>query len=321
MTRVILSMLGMALWLSAASPVMADALAAGGAEATAETSFLQRLWVFVGVFHPMVVHFPIALLTLAAIIEIGRATKLLNISRDATWICLLLGAATAIAAATLGWANASDMGETETLSRHRWIGISVTVLAVGLAGFTTWQRYRPQLTPGRIYLAAMALLAAGVGFTGHLGGQLVYGDDFIERAWANVVEDPATRRVTKPTVTANIAMPNLDDPDAPVDFTEHVWPILQAKCIECHGPENSEGRLRLDSEAHALKGGRGGPAYEPGNPPFSLMIELIDSPFENDRMPPLDEENPVTPDELRILERWIEQGAEWNLPTSEPATP
>lgn len=285
-----------------------EAAAPGAGDADAEEASLsQRLWIFVGVFHPMVVHFPIALLTLAAMVELARGMKLVSVSRDVTWVCLLLGAATAIVAAVLGWANATYMSETTTLATHRWIGISVTALAVVLAGVTTWQRYRMQLTPGRLYLAAILLLAGGVGFTGHQGGKLVYGEDYLDRAWQNMLDPAAARAEAKPTIT----MPDLDDPEATVDFDDHVQPILQARCIECHGPEKSEGDLRLDTEEHALEGGSGGPAYEAGDPEFSLMIELITSPFEDERMPPPDENSPLTDEELAVLERWIEQGAAW----------
>ena len=48
-------------------------------------------------------------------------------------------------------------------------------------------------------------------------------------------------------------------------FVEDVQPLLEAKCVSCHGPEKQEGGLRLDSLAAAREGGEQGPAVVPGN--------------------------------------------------------
>ena len=38
----------------------------------------------------------------------------------------------------------------------------------------------------------------------------------------------------------------------PVDFTKQIAPILVQRCIECHGPEDQEGDLRLDAKEHVF---------------------------------------------------------------------
>jgi len=47
-----------------------------------------------------------------------------------------------------------------------------------------------------------------------------------------------------------------------VGFREQVWPLLEARCVKCHGTEKQKGDLRLDSREAALKGGENGPALE-----------------------------------------------------------
>src|SRR3954467_7014562 len=81
---------------------------------TLAAGVVKPVWHFAGVFHPAVVHFPIALLTVAALMETlaivrGRSVKSAAISQTAL-TCLFLGAAGAVLAATLGWANASAEG-------------------------------------------------------------------------------------------------------------------------------------------------------------------------------------------------------------------
>jgi hypothetical protein len=46
--------------------------------------------------------------------------------------------------------------------------------------------------------------------------------------------------------------------DAGSDFQDRVLPLLQARCISCHGAEKQKGKLRLDSRASILKGGENG---------------------------------------------------------------
>src|SRR5207249_293260 len=45
-----------------------------------------------------------------------------------------------------------------------------------------------------------------------------------------------------------------------VDFARDVWPLLQDRCIGCHGPEKQKRGYRLDSRDAAIKGGDSGDA-------------------------------------------------------------
>jgi len=49
-------------------------------------------------------------------------------------------------------------------------------------------------------------------------------------------------------------------------FTNKVWPLLEARCVTCHGAEEQEGGLRLDTRTAAIKGGRQGPAISTDKP-------------------------------------------------------
>src|SRR5436309_2517927 len=58
-------------------------------------------------------------------------------------------------------------------------------------------------------------------------------------------------------------------------FETNVRPVLANRCYECHGPEMQKGKLRVDSLAALLQGGRSGPAILAGKPDESLMIQAI----------------------------------------------
>src|SRR5262245_45997204 len=58
-------------------------------------------------------------------------------------------------------------------------------------------------------------------------------------------------------------------------FYSDVKPLLNTRCISCHGPDKVEGGLRLDSRDRALKGGDSGPSLVPGKPEKSLLLMAI----------------------------------------------
>src|SRR3954452_23872681 len=91
-------------------------------------------------------------------------------------------------------------------------------------------------------------------------------------------------------------------------FGERVWPLLEARCVKCHGTEKQKGELRLDSREAALKGGENGPALVPGKPEESLLIKLIHH-ADKDRTMPLKEK--LKDKETDDVEHWIKAGAPW----------
>ncbi len=99
-------------------------------------------------------------------------------------------------------------------------------------------------------------------------------------------------------------------PPDDVRFGRDVQPILARSCLPCHGfdPSTRQMNLRLDTFEYATspRGGRP-PAIVPGAPDDSLILARIDAPDPADRMPP--EGEPLTPEEVEIIRRWIADGA------------
>ncbi len=98
-----------------------------------------------------------------------------------------------------------------------------------------------------------------------------------------------------------------------VDFARDIRPILSDKCFFCHGPdeENRKAKLRLDlkSEAFADKGGI--TAIVPGNLGKSESWHRIISEDPDELMPPPKAKKPLSEEEIKLIELWIESGAEW----------
>ena len=97
---------------------------------------------------------------------------------------------------------------------------------------------------------------------------------------------------------------------AAVDFEKEILPILEDNCMDCHGPDKQKSEFRVDQRAVMLKGGDSGIAsLVPGDPKASFLIEVIKGEDPDTAMPP--KGAPLTGAQIALLEKWIEEGAEW----------
>jgi hypothetical protein len=93
-------------------------------------------------------------------------------------------------------------------------------------------------------------------------------------------------------------------------FRRRVYPMLQAKCLGCHGDgEELEAALDLRTREAMLQGGKGGPALVPGDPGNSLLYQSLLRTDER-MMPPKDRDR-LEADEVKAVMTWIEAGAPW----------
>ncbi len=103
-----------------------------------------------------------------------------------------------------------------------------------------------------------------------------------------------------PTATET---PIIEKTPSAVSFLNDVQPILDARCIKCHGVERKKEGLDLQTYENIFAGSRNGPVLEPGNAEDSLLVQLIverEMPNRGD---------PVTPEELQLIIDWVNQGA------------
>ncbi len=99
-----------------------------------------------------------------------------------------------------------------------------------------------------------------------------------------------------------------------VEFNRQIRPILSDRCFQCHGPDPSHRKadLRLDLREAALAELSGGyAAILPGEPDESELLYRIETDDEFDRMPPEGHGEPLSPEQVDMFRRWIEQGAEY----------
>lgn len=98
-----------------------------------------------------------------------------------------------------------------------------------------------------------------------------------------------------------------------VEFNRDVRPILSENCYACHGPDANkrEAELRLDTEAGLFGRGAKKQPVVPSKPGDSELITRVTSPAPEQRMPPVDSGKTLSPRDISILKKWVEQGARW----------
>jgi mono/diheme cytochrome c family protein len=114
---------------------------------------------------------------------------------------------------------------------------------------------------------------------------------------------PATAPVRPPPSTAPA-------PGGKVDFVAHVKPILESRCVKCHGPVRPTNGYRIYTKEFAFKPGDSDEApIVAGRSSASNLYQLITAKDPDHRMP--QKGPPLAPEQIATIRRWIDQGAVW----------
>ncbi|MGQ0637067.1 MAG: PSD1 and planctomycete cytochrome C domain-containing protein [Planctomycetaceae bacterium] len=101
----------------------------------------------------------------------------------------------------------------------------------------------------------------------------------------------------------------------PIDFNRDARPILSKMCFNCHGPDEGHRKagLRLDLRESATKDLESGQvAINPGKPEESELFLRISSENADERMPPKSTGHVLSAEQIEMLRRWIESGAQYS---------
>ena len=94
-----------------------------------------------------------------------------------------------------------------------------------------------------------------------------------------------------------------------VDFSHDVVPVLKRHCAKCHLGDKRKGGFSMNTREDLLAGGENGKAVIPGTADKGLLLELLTTKDEDDRMPPDGE--PLSAKEIGVIKRWINEGLRW----------
>ncbi|MFK7741879.1 MAG: c-type cytochrome domain-containing protein [Planctomycetota bacterium] len=101
------------------------------------------------------------------------------------------------------------------------------------------------------------------------------------------------------------------DAVTPVDFTKQIAPILVERCIECHGPKEQEGDLRLDAKEFVFaEGDEDFWTVYPKDAENSELLRRLGLPLDDEEVMPAKGE-PLSKAQQALFDQWVKEGATW----------
>lgn len=252
------------------------------------------LFDFTGRLHPAIVHLPIGILLFACLFELFTRQENYAVYKPVIRKMVFWGTLASIAAVVSGLLlEGSGEYDDEYADPHKLAGIAAAALSIIL-----YLVYRAGIKRSITKLCSVVVLLM-VGITGHLGGNVSRGPEFLT--------EPFNAGKSK-TITVK---PVADIQNAMV-YKDVVQPILQEGCYSCHGPNKQKGKLRLDDKDHIMKGGKDKKAVVAGKPEESEMIKRMLLPLDDeDHMPPKNKAQ-LTKQQISVLQWWVNMGADFN---------
>lgn len=285
---------------------LSDSVSVSSAQEIIPDSEQPSDWLlFIGRFHPVFVHLPIGFLLLAFLFEfIGMIRRYREI-QQAVPFTLLLGCLSGMAAAITGYLLSTGGGYGEdTLLLHKWMGIAVVVVSgVAFLLRVLWYEVKAYRNAFRLLLIIMVVIVMG---TGHFGGSLTHGADYLFRYLPEPFKSWIGYEFTEEEEQQIELIENLDNA---LIYKDVIEPILKTRCENCHNPDRSEADFLLTSFDQLMAGGESGPPIVLHKPEESeLYNRLVLSERDENRMPPRGRRQ-LTDDQIKLIKWWIEQGA------------
>jgi mono/diheme cytochrome c family protein len=184
--------------------------------------------------------------------------------------------------------------DEQLVNTHQWFGIGVACISIVMYYLHRSSAAASTQTFFSIVLFFLIII------TGHLGGSLTHGSDYLTQSAWNSPETVSIQRKPIPNVQEAVA------------YADIIQPLLQTKCYTCHGKNKQKGKLRMDDTLRLMKGGKDGVVIVPGNAGKSEMAKRISLPREDDDHMPPKEKSQLTEQEIALIHWWIASGASFN---------
>lgn len=249
---------------------------------------------FLGRLHPLVVHLPIGILCLAVVFVFASRGRY-QMPQAVVEFTFLLGGLAAIVAVVSGLVlTRGDEYDVNSISWHKWMGITLSVAAV-----ITWWIVREHSANRVVVKVSVVGTLILVAITGHLGGSITHGEHYLL--------EPISTTTNAPDFDASSVKLR-----QALFYSEVIQPILNSKCVTCHGSGKQKGGLRLDTRESLAKGGKNGKIFEALNPEESTLANRIELPLDHeDHMPPK-ERKQLSSFERDMIVTWIASGASFD---------
>ncbi len=270
---------------------------------------------FLGRFHPMLLHLPIGIFALVILQELGAIFGLRHHERVANpaLFPLFFGTASAVMAVLAGfllYQGTDDYAASALAERHLWGGIIFAATAI-LAFIAKAWTVACESNPAYYRLLLFASVSV-MGFASHDGATITHGDGYLSHYAPDPVRvflglERKKKRGAAGDNAPSAAVKMLEDR---IIYADVIAPILENRCVQCHKESKAKGKLRMDRYDLLLKGGKEGPAIEPGNPEGSNILIRIALPEDDEEHMPPENKPQMEAGEVELIKWWIANGAD-----------
>ena len=259
----------------------------------------DSILTLIGRFHPIIIHLPIGFIIIGLLIELSR--KKFKESKNILIFIFSWGTISCILSIISGFLQYLQEGLLwESIDRHFYFGILTLLFTFGFYQYLKGKNFFSSL-PRRLYTVGLVLT---VTITGHLGGQITHGDQYLTEPFQIMMDGELSNEET--------LLSSSNASEGPI-FNSLIQPILNSKCISCHNSEKSKGGLALHNFESLQRGGKNGMIINYENPELSEIFVRIHLPKnEKKHMPPKSKKQ-LTKAEVSILSHWINAGASENI--------
>ncbi len=258
---------------------------------------------FLGSLHLLLLHLPIGLILLAVLLHWLHTSKRFQSDKATRLLITKLAVLSAVLASISGYLlSISGDYSSGLTANHMWSGFVCT--AFSIIFFVSLRNDYKRMAGG-----SSVLLLVSIFITGHLGGTLTHGEDFLLQAF---------KGKEKEHTTPNIQIAELSTTKF---YGDIIQPIFDARCVQCHGPQKQKGKLRLDEEQFIIKGGKSKrELLAKGNSSGELMRRIELPMSDDEHMPPPRKPQP-TADEVEVIRMWLELGSNFDLTLDQVSNP
>jgi uncharacterized membrane protein len=255
--------------------------------------------LFIGRFHPLMVHLPIGIFILGYLFELSRqfGSKYFCPSRKSIIIIYSVGLLAGIAAAATGWllSQSEDYGII-ALDDHKIAGISTLVVMLLVIVILI----KGSNIDGKVKLLSSTIAIILMSITGHLGGNLTHGASYLVEYAPMQISPRAPSRYDR---VSNIT------PDSVIIYKDLLKPAIQDKCLACHNTSDNKGGLVLVGYQNWFAEADHGTPIAARNPEQSELLKRVTLAYDDEKiMPP---KGPgISYTDIQILIYWIENGAD-----------
>ncbi|WP_400073851.1 c-type cytochrome domain-containing protein [Zobellia russellii] len=268
-----------------------------------------------GRLHPLIVHLPIGFIIAGLLLQFLDRKK--KESTQVISTLYLWGGYFAVTACITGYLQYLGEGYAfDSIKIHLWSGI-----ATALFSFVLWARLEAfsfVLFLTRIPILVLSgLIFILLSFTGHQGGNITHGEEYLVEPLPNSIKSALGYDVFE----AKEILLTDETWESAILYSDIIEPILNNNCVSCHNPKKAKGDLALHTEEGILTSGENGPVIVANHPNKSDLFTRMELPKTDDKHMPPDGKKQPSKEEIKLVGIWIEKGHPFNKTIGELELP